>query len=102
MTSRPDRRTVVGGLGALRSRTSEAQPMNSSPDLVLHNARITTLDRQKPEADAVAIRDGRFVAVGSEREVMASAGPDAKRVDLKGRRVIPGLIDSHTHVIRGG
>jgi predicted amidohydrolase YtcJ len=76
--------------------------MNSSADLVLHNARITTLDGQNPEADAVAIRDGRFVAVGSEREVMASVGPDAKRVDLKGRRVIPGLIDSHTHVIRGG
>jgi predicted amidohydrolase YtcJ len=76
--------------------------MSSSAELVLYNGRITTFDRQKPEAEAVAMRDGRFVAVGSEREVMASAGPDAKRVNLKGRRVIPGLIDSHTHVIRGG
>src|SRR4051812_30614919 len=105
MTSRPDRRIVVAGLGALLGLSpaaSEAQPMNSSAELVLYNGRITTLDRQRPEAEAVAMRDGRFVAVGGEREVMASAGPDAKRVDLKGRRVIPGLIDSHMHIIRGG
>jgi predicted amidohydrolase YtcJ len=106
MASTPDRRTVVAGLGALagtlRSRTSEAQPMNSSADLILYNGRITTLDRQKPEAEAVAVRDGRFVAVGTEREIMAAADPAAKRVDLKGRRVIPGLIDSHMHIIRGG
>jgi predicted amidohydrolase YtcJ len=76
--------------------------MNSSADLVLYNGRITTLDRQKPEAEAIAMRDGRFLAVGSERDVLASAGPDARRVDLKKRRVIPGLIDSHMHVIRGG
>ena len=106
MTSRPDRRAVVAGLGvlvgALRPGASEAQSMSSSAELVLYNGRITTLDRQGPEADALAMRDGRFVAVGSDREVMAAAGPDAKRIDLKGRRVIPGLIDSHTHVIRGG
>jgi len=97
---------VVAGIGALlgglQPPASEAQPMNSSSELVLYNGRITTLDRQRPEAEAVAMRDGRFVAVGGEREVMASAGPDAKRVDLKGRRVIPGLIDSHMHIIRGG
>jgi predicted amidohydrolase YtcJ len=106
MTSRPDRRTVVAGLGALfsaiRSEISEAQPTTSSPELVLYNGKITTLDRQRPEAEAVAMRDGRFVAVGSEREVMASTGPNAKRLDLKGRRAIPGLIDSHMHIIRGG
>jgi predicted amidohydrolase YtcJ len=106
MTRSPDRRTVVAGLGALvgglRPAASEAQSMSSSAELVLYNAKITTLDRQKPEAEAVAIRDGRFVAVGSERDVMVSASPNAQRVDLKGRRVIPGLIDSHMHVIRGG
>jgi imidazolonepropionase-like amidohydrolase len=94
MTSRPDRRTVVTGLGALlggfQSAASEAQPMNSSAELILYNGKITTLDRQNPEAEAVAMRDGRFVAVGSEREVIASAAPDAKRIDLRGRRVIPG------------
>src|SRR3954454_20921471 len=106
MTSRPDRRTIVAGLGAPASarglRASEAQPMNSSAELLLYNGKITTLDRQKPEAEAVSMQDGRFIAVGSEREVMAYSGPNASRVDLKGRRVIPGLIDSHMHVIRGG
>ncbi|WP_299842565.1 amidohydrolase [uncultured Jannaschia sp.] len=71
-------------------------------DLVLVNARITTLDREKPEADSVAIRDGRFLATGSEREVRAAARPDARVIDAGGRRAIPGLIDSHTHLIRGG
>ena len=71
-------------------------------DLVLVNARITTLDREKREAESVAIRDGRFLATGSEREVRAAARPDARVIDAGGRRAVPGLIDSHTHLIRGG
>lgn len=108
MVHNPNRRTVVAGLGSfaagfgLRPLRAEAQPMNTTPDLILFNGKITTLDRQNPQADAVAMRDGRFMAVGTERDVMALAGPSTKRVDLKGRRVIPGLIDSHTHIIRGG
>ena len=70
-------------------------------DLIIINAKITTLDRQNPTAEAVAIRDGRFLAVGSEAEVRAAA-PEARVINAKGRRLIPGLIDSHTHVIRGG
>ncbi len=70
-------------------------------DLVIVNAKITTLDREKPEAAAVAIRDGRFLVVGGEAEVRA-AMPDANVIDAGGRRMIPGLIDSHIHVIRGG
>jgi predicted amidohydrolase YtcJ len=78
--------------------------MNSSKhaDIILFNGRITTLDRSNPTAEAVAVREGRFVVVGSSSEAMKVAGPNTKRVDLKGRRVIPGLIDSHTHLIRGG
>lgn len=70
-------------------------------DLIIINAKVTTLDRQNPSADAVAIRDGRFLAVGTEAEVRAAA-PDAGIIDAKERRLIPGLIDSHTHMIRGG
>ncbi len=70
-------------------------------DLIIINARITTLDRSLPVAEAVAIRDGRFLAVGAEDEVRAAA-PEAQVIDAKGRRLIPGLIDSHTHMIRGG
>ncbi|MDG2530724.1 amidohydrolase [Caulobacter endophyticus] len=74
----------------------------TSPDLILRNGRFTTLDRSNPNAEAVAVTDGRFAAVGTETEVMALAGPNTKVVDLKGRRVLPGLIDNHLHIIRGG
>jgi len=70
-------------------------------DLIIINARITTLDRQNPEAEAVAMRDGKFLAVGSEQDVRAAA-PQAQVIDAHGRRIIPGLIDSHMHIIRGG
>src|SRR5882724_3832356 len=73
-----------------------------SADLILLNGRITTFDPARPTASAVAMRDGRCLPVGEERDVLAQAGPDARRIDLGGRRAIPGLIDSHTHVIRGG
>ncbi|WP_309261962.1 amidohydrolase [Lysobacter arvi] len=72
------------------------------PDLILHGGRMTTLDRARPRASAVAIRDGRFVRVGDDREVLALAGPATKIIDLRGRGVLPGLCDNHTHVIRGG
>src|ERR1700741_3243877 len=74
----------------------------SSADLILHRGLFTTLARSQPTATAVAIRDGRFLAVGADSEVMALAGPKTKVVDLKGRRVLPGLIDNHLHIIRGG
>jgi len=74
----------------------------SSADLILHRGLFTTLARSQPTATAVAIREGRFLAVGADSEVMALAGPKTKIVDLKGRRVLPGLIDNHLHIIRGG
>ena len=74
----------------------------TSPDLILRNGRFTTLDRSNPNAEAVAVTEGRFSAVGTETEVMALAGPNTKVVDLKGRRALPGLIDNHLHIIRGG
>src|SRR3954470_14289548 len=76
--------------------------MHGTADLVLVNGKITTLDRANPQARAVAIRNGRFQAVGEEREIIALTGPETQRIDLNGRRVISGLIDSHMHVIRGG
>lgn len=72
-----------------------------APDLILHNGSITTLDPSLPQVSAVAITDGRITAAGGE-ELLASAGRDTARIDLKGRRAIPGLNDSHIHVIRGG
>ncbi|MER8732470.1 amidohydrolase [Mesorhizobium sp. M1227] len=71
-------------------------------DLILHHGLITTLDRSNPTASAVAIKDGKILAVGHDQDIMALAGAGTKIVDLKGKRVLPGLIDNHTHVVRGG
>lgn len=63
---------------------------------------ITTLDPACPEAEALAVKDGRVLAVGSIQDVSIHAGPATQRFELQGRRVIPGLNDSHTHLIRAG
>ncbi|MEL1087646.1 amidohydrolase [Pseudomonas sp. OB66] len=73
-----------------------------SADLILFNGQFHTVDREKPLASAVAIKDGRFVAVGNDAEAMALKGNATQVVDMKGRCVIPGLNDSHLHLIRGG
>jgi predicted amidohydrolase YtcJ len=75
--------------------------MNTA-DLILHNGKITTVNPKQPEAQAAAIRDGQFLAVGSDEEVMKLRGSSTRVLDLGGRRGIPGLNDSHLHVIRGG
>ncbi|QMV75093.1 amidohydrolase [Comamonas piscis] len=74
----------------------------STPELILHRGLFTTLDKSKPTASAVAIQNGRFLKVGLDHEVMALAGADTKIIDLRGKRVLPGLIDNHLHIIRGG
>ncbi len=102
------RRTFVQGLastGALATATSRSAwgtNMTGSADLILRNGRITTLDPQTPAAEAIAIKDGLVQAVGPTDEVMKAAGSATRVIELSGRRVIPGLNDSHTHLIRGG
>ena len=71
-------------------------------DLVVRNARIATGDPSRPQAQAFAVTNGRFLAVGDDADVMAHAGSTTRVIDAGGRRLIPGLIDSHLHVIRGG
>ncbi|HSC83996.1 MAG TPA: amidohydrolase family protein, partial [Pseudomonas sp.] len=71
-------------------------------DLILFNGRLHTVDREKPTATAVAIKDGRFLAVGNDAEVMALRGSATQVIDLQRRTVVPGLNDSHLHLIRGG
>jgi predicted amidohydrolase YtcJ len=73
------------------------------PDLILHHGLFTTLDPFNPVASAVAIKDGKFTAVGRSEDVLPlAAGTECRSIDLRGRRVLPGLIDNHLHVIRGG
>jgi len=74
--------------------------MKTTADLILHNGRIATLDPSHPEAREVVIADGRIAGVDDASRF--DRGPTTKIVDLGGRRVIPGLYDSHLHVIRGG
>jgi predicted amidohydrolase YtcJ len=108
MVASSNRRDVIAGLGALaaaggiQANRAQGQGVADAADLILFNGKITTLDRQNPEAEALAIRDGRFIGVGRAQDIMRFAVPSTQRIDLNGRRVIPGLIDSHMHIIRGG
>jgi predicted amidohydrolase YtcJ len=70
------------------------------PDTILVNGKILTVDRQFAIREAIAIRDGRIMAVGTTADVQKLAGPATRAIDLQGRTVIPGLIDSHLHAIR--
>jgi hypothetical protein len=74
----------------------------TEPELLLLNGRFTTLDPAQPKASAVAIAEGRLVAVGHDEEVRALARDGTRIVDLGCRSVLPGLIDNHMHIIRGG
>src|ERR1700759_5176004 len=71
-------------------------------DTIFYHGAVTTLNRAHPIATAVAIRDGRVEAVGDDGEVMKLRGPATRLIDLRGRPVLPGLIDNHLHIIRGG
>jgi len=66
-------------------------------DLILRNGNIVTVDRQSQIADSMAIRGDRILAVGSRSEIARLAGPGTRQIDLQGKTVLPGLIDSHVH-----
>lgn len=71
-------------------------------DLLLRNAKVYTGDPARPAATGVAVRDGRILALGDDHDLADLVGPGTRVVDALGRRVVPGLNDSHLHVIRGG
>jgi predicted amidohydrolase YtcJ len=79
--------------------TTGAAPMAT---MIVHNARITTLDRRQPVAQALAVRDGSIIAVGDDADIMKLRNADTQVIDAGKRRLIPGLNDSHVHLIRGG
>ncbi|MDT3251404.1 amidohydrolase [Serratia sp. root2] len=76
--------------------------MSNPASLIITNGKFHTVDREASTAQAVAIRDGKFLAVGSENDVMQHAGPETQVIDLHGHTAVPGLNDSHLHLIRGG
>ncbi|OWY28554.1 amidohydrolase [Herbaspirillum robiniae] len=75
---------------------------STTPDLILINGKFHTVDKQNPIAEAVAIGGGKFIEVGDAASVMRLKQPGTKVIDLGGRTAIPGLNDSHLHLIRGG
>lgn len=74
----------------------------NGPDLILHNAAIVTMDQDKPQASALAITGERITAIGDEATVKALSTEHTRVIDLKGKTIIPGLVDTHIHAIRGG
>src|ERR1700686_2906845 len=77
-----------------------AAAFSQSANTVLINGKILTVDNQSSVREAIAIRGGRILAVGSTADIRKLAGPSTRSIDLQGRTVIPGLIDSHLHAIR--
>ena len=71
-------------------------------DLIVTNGKITTMDDKNPEVQAVAIKDHKIFRTGTNAQILKLKGSSTKLIDAKGNRVIPGLFDSHLHVIRGG
>jgi predicted amidohydrolase YtcJ len=80
--------------------TTAVHAQQSPPDLVLSNGKIITVDERFTIAQAVAIRGDRVVAVGTNQEITQLAGPNTRRIDLRGRTAMPGLIDNHMHLLR--
>ncbi|MEU7728254.1 amidohydrolase [Streptomyces sp. NPDC040724] len=91
----------VGGITAAPGPSGRPRD-GKAAELVLRNARIHTQDPSRPAATAIAVRGGRIAALGDDGDVARLVGPATRVVDALGRRVVPGLNDSHLHVIRGG
>ena len=89
------RRQFIGRLGAFA--VSPAFVEGTAPELILFNGTVITIDDRHPRAEAVAIADGRFLAVGSNDKIRALATGATKKIDLGGKTVVPGFIDAHTH-----
>jgi predicted amidohydrolase YtcJ len=80
---------------ALDAVSSRARSQDA--DLILHHGKVVTVDRDFAIRQALAVRGGRLVRVGTDAEALATRGPNTRVIDLQGKTVIPGLIDSHTH-----
>jgi predicted amidohydrolase YtcJ len=95
---RTTRRDVIKTLAAMPLMRLQ----RADPDVILYNGRVYSGQPENPEAAAIAIRDGRILAVGADREVLALAGRQTRRIDLARRRVLPGFNDAHAHPWLGG
>ena len=85
----------LAAVGVAAARTASAQ--TDDTDLVVFNANVRTVDTALPRAEAFAVRNGKFIAVGTTSEMRALAGKGTRAVDAKGMTVVPGFIDCHNH-----
>jgi predicted amidohydrolase YtcJ len=86
---------VVG----LTNAHAQAKPEAPGADLIVHNAKIFTGNPAQPEASALAVKNGRIYSVGTDAEVLGLKNANTRVIDSRGRRLIPGIIDAHTHVL---
>jgi predicted amidohydrolase YtcJ len=91
---------IMAGAALVAAAFVSGAALAQPPDLVLVNGKIVTVDARSPVVEALAIRDGKILAAGRSDAIRRFAAPDTRIVDLGGRTVIPGLIDSHMHAIR--
>src|SRR5665213_3048997 len=100
--TRHSRGTVLTALIVFLGANVALLAQQPAPDLIFSNGKIITVDERFTIAQSVAIRAERIVAVGSNQEIARLAGPNTRTIDLKGKSVIPGLIDNHLHLLRAG
>jgi hypothetical protein len=93
------RKWIIAAAACMLSASAIAA---DAPSMILVNGSVLTMDASDRVTQAIAIRDGTIVVVGSDPEIRRMAGPDSEIVDLAGRTVIPGLNDNHLHFIRAG
>src|SRR5712692_6296420 len=90
-------RLVAAALAITGASMFVSAQQATAPDIVLSNGKIITVDDRFSIAQAVAVRGDRIVAVGTNQEITRLAGPSTRRIDLRGKAVVPGLIDNHAH-----
>src|SRR5262249_34670198 len=98
--SKPMPKSNLTSLAALLLAAGAASAQPRVPDIVLVNGKIVTVDARSSVQQALAIADGKITALGRDADIRKLAGRETRVIDLGGRTVIPGLIDSHLHAIR--
>jgi predicted amidohydrolase YtcJ len=94
------RKMLLAATAMLSASTAPAQPQEpSGADLIVFNAKIATGNSARPEASALAVKNGRIYSVGSDQEILGLKSTGTAVVDANGRRMIPGISDAHTHVL---